>query len=214
MTMRPKHRLSGSLNQGWVWILGILVVLFFIQACSSIAYVQLNDRLPAKASALEGKKVSLVMEDERKTKDFAGRGVKRDFDNFSESIAYSVRKGTEPALKLGLYDAPSLVREAFRLRVENERVEIVTERKESQVELVFVLQEFSLDLVDRTWKVRLGYEVRLVKNGAVLAKQFATGEAERLKIMGTEQADAVVGDLFGDVMNRLNVAKLFRDAGL
>ena len=87
-------------------------------------------------------------------------------------------------------------------------------QKASQVELVFVLQEFSLDLVDRTWKVRLGYEARLVKNGAVLSKQFATGEAERLKIMGTEQADAVVGDLFADVMNRLNVAKLFRDAGL
>jgi hypothetical protein len=191
-----------------------LIVLFFIQACSSIAYVQLNDRLPAKASALEGKRVFLVVEDERKTKDFAGRGVKKEFDNFSEAISYSVIKGTEPALRLGLYDAPSLVREAFRLRVENEGVEIVPEQKDSQVELDFVLQEFSLDLVDRTWKVRLGYEVRLIKNGTVLAKQFATGEAERLKIMGTEQADAVVGDLFADVMNRLNVAKLFRDAGL
>jgi hypothetical protein len=212
--MGEKDRVRRNLNQGWVWIPSALVVLFFIQACSSIAYVQLNDRLPAKASALEGKKVFLVVEDERKTEDFAGRGVKREFDNFSETIAYSVKKGTEPALKLGLYDVPSLVREAFRLRVENEGFEIVPEQKDSQVELDFVLQEFSLDLIDRTWKVRFGYEVRLVKNGAVLAKQFATGEAERLKIIGTEQADAVVGDLFADVMNRLNVAKLFRDAGL
>ena len=88
------------------------------------------------------------------------------------------------------------------------------EKKANEVELVFVLQEFSLDLVDRTWKVRLGYEVRLIKNGVLLSKQFATGEAERLKIIGTEQADAVVADLFVDVMNRLNVAKLFREAGL
>jgi len=197
-----------------MWILGIIAALFFTQACSSIAYVQLNDRLPAKANALEGRKVFLAVEDERKTKEFAGRGVKREFDNFSETLSYSVRKGIEPPLKLGLYDAPSLVKEAFRLRIENEGVEIVPEKKASQVELVFVLQEFSLDLIDRTWKVRLGYEVRLVKNGEALSKQFATGEAERLKIIGTEQADAVVGDLFADVMNRLNVAKLFRDAGL
>jgi len=197
-----------------MWILGILAVLFFTQACSSIAYVQLNDRLPAKATALEGKKVFLVVEDERKTKDFAGRGVKREFDNFSESIAYSVKKGTEPGLKMGLYDVSSLVREAFRLRVGNEGAEIVPDKTAGQVELVFVLQEFSLDLVDRNWKVRLAYEVRLVKEGAVLAKQFATGEAERLKILGTEQADTVVGDLFTDVMNRLTVAKLFRDADL
>ena len=193
---------------------GIFAALLFTQACSSIAYVQLNDRLPAKANVLEGRKVFLAVEDERKTKEFAGRGVKREFDNFSETLSYSVRKGTEPPLKLGLYDAPSLVKEAFRLRIENEGVEIVPEKKASQVELVFVLQEFSLDLIDRTWKVRLGYEARLVKNGAVLSKQFATGEAERLKIIGTEQADVVVGDLFADVMNRLNVAKLFRDAGL
>ena len=212
--MGAKDRIRRSLNQGWMWMPGIFAALLFTQACSSIAYVQLNDRLPAKANALEGRKVFLAVEDERKTKEFAGRGVKREFDNFSETLSYSVRKGTEPPLKLGLYDAPSLVKEAFRLRIENEGVEIVPEKKASQVELVFVLQEFSLDLIDRTWKVRLGYEARLVKNGAVLSKQFATGEAERLKIIGTEQADVVVGDLFADVMNRLNVAKLFRDAGL
>jgi hypothetical protein len=194
-------------------MLRIFAVLLFTQACSSIAYVQLNDRLPAKTTALAGKKAFLSVIDERKIKDFAGRGVKREFDNFSETIAYSVKKEAEPTLNLGLYDAPSLVREAFRLRVENEGVEIVPEKKAGQVELVLALQEFSLDLVDRFWKVRLGYEIRLVRNGAVLAKQFANGEAERLKIMGTDQADAVVGDLFTDVMNRLNVAKLFRDAG-
>ena len=210
--MARKDRLRESLNQGC--ILGILAALLFAQACSSsIAYVQLNDRLPAKATALAGKKAFLAVEDERKTKDFAGRGVKREFINFSETIAYSVKKETEPALKLGLYDVPSLVREAFRLRVENEGVEVVSERKAGQVELILALQEFSLDLVDRNWKMKFGYEVRLVKDSNVLAKQFANGEAERLKLLGTEQADTVVGDLFADVMNRLNVTKLFRDAG-
>ena len=184
-----------------------------MEACSTIAYVQLNDRLPAKTTALAGKKAFLSVVDERKTKDFAGRGVKREFDNFSETIAYSVKKEAEPALNLGLYDASSLVKEALRLRVQNEGVEVVPETKADQVELNLVLQEFSLDLVDRNWKVKFGYEVRLIKNGAVLAKQFANGEAERLKLMGTEQADTVVGDLFADVMNRLNVAKLFKDAG-
>jgi len=194
-------------------MLCIFGALLFTLACSSIAYVQLNDRVPAKAAALAGKKAFLSLEDERKSGDFAGPGVKREFDNFSETLAYSVQKGTDPAVKMGLYDAASLVKEAFRARVEREGVEILSERKAGQVGLVLALQDFSLDLVGRDWKVKFGYEVRLIKNGAVLAKQFASGEAERLKIMGTEQADAVVGDLFADVMNRLNVAKLFKDAG-
>ncbi len=209
--MARKHKLRESLNQGW--ILGVLAAFLFTQACSSIAYVQLNDRLPAKPVSLEGKKAFLSVQDERKTREFAGRGVKREFDNFSETLAYSVQKGAEPTLKMGLYDVASLVKEAFRVRVESEGVEVLSERKADQIELVFALQDFSLDLVSRNWKVKFGYEVRLLKNGNLLAKQFANGEAERLKIMGTEQADVVVGDLFADVMNRMNVAKLFRDAG-
>jgi len=204
----------GKVNHRWIGILGLLGMLFFTQACSSIAYVQLNDRLPAKASALDGKKVFLTVEDERKTKDFAARGVKREFDNFSESLAYSLSEGAGPGLRMGLYDVPSLVKEAIRLRVENEGAEIVVDKKAAHAELVFALKEFSLDLVERKWKVRLGYEARLVKNGTVLARQVATGEAERLKIMGTDQADAVVADLFADVMNRLNLPKLFQEAGL
>jgi hypothetical protein len=197
-----------------MWILGSLAAFLFMQACSSIAYVQIDDRLPAKAHTLEGKKVFLSVEDARNKKEFALRGVKTEFDNFSETISYTVKIGTEPSVKMGLYDAPALVKEALRLRLENEGAQILSEKKADQAELVVVLQEFSLDLIDRTWKIRLGYEARLVKNGAVLAKQFVNGEAERLKLLGTEQADAVVGDLFADVMNRLNVAKLFRDAGL
>jgi len=209
--MARKNRIRERFNQGLM--LCIFGALLFTLACSSIAYVQLNDRVPAKAAALAGKKAFLSLEDERKSGDFAGPGVKREFDNFSETLAYSVQKGTDPAVKMGLYDAASLVKEAFRARVEREGVEILSERKAGQVGLVLALQDFSLDLVGRDWKVKFGYEVRLIKNGAVLAKQFASGEAERLKIMGTEQADAVVGDLFADVMNRLNVAKLFKDAG-
>lgn len=210
--MGEKDTGRGKVNQRWMGMLGLLGMLFFTQACSSIAYVQINDRLPAKAGALEGKKVFLTVEDERKTKDFAAGGVKREFDNFSESLAYSVSKGAGPGLKMGLYDVPSLVKEAFRLRVENEGAEIVVDKKAAHAELAFALREFSLDLVGRNWIVKMGYEVRLIKDGAVLAKQFATGEAERFKIMGTDQADVVVGDLFADVMNRLNLPKLFLDA--
>jgi hypothetical protein len=212
--MEGKDRARGKLNQGQMWFPGILVLLLLVQACSSIAYVQVNDRLPAKANPLEGKQIFLAVDDERKTKDFAGKGVKKGFDNFSESISYSVKTGSEPSVPMGLYEVPALVKEALRLRLQNEGAQILSEEKTGQVELVVVLQEFSLDLVDRTWKIRLGYEARLVKNGEVLAKQFVNGEAERLKLLGTEQADAVVGDLFTDVMNRLDVAKLFRDAGL
>jgi len=79
--------------------------------------------------------------------------------------------------------------------------------------LLFALQEFSLDLVDRTWKVRLGYEVRLLRDRAFLAKQFATGEAERLKILGPTRRTPWLEICFADVMNRLESGKALSGCG-
>jgi len=154
-------------------MLCILGALLFTQACSSIAYVQLNDRVPAKAAALAGKRLSCLWRMKGNPRTSQAQESNGEFDHFSETISYSVQKGTKPVLKMGLYDVPSLVKEAFRVRVESEGVEPLSERRTDQIELVLGLQDFSLDLVSRNWKVKFGYEVRLIK------KRSTPGQAIR-----------------------------------
>ena len=71
--MARKDRSRESLNQGLM--LCLLGALLFTQACSSIAYVQLNDRFPAKAASLAGKKAFLFIgvSDAQNYKTTAGR---------------------------------------------------------------------------------------------------------------------------------------------
>jgi hypothetical protein len=48
-----------------------------------------------------------------------------------------------------------------------------------------------------------------VREGQVLSSQIVSGEAERLDVMGTEQADVVLSELLTDVVNKLDLSKLF-----
>jgi hypothetical protein len=60
----------------------------------------------------------------------------------------------------------------------------------------------------------MAYEARLSKDGKVLARQIVSGEGERMKIMGREQADIILGEVFTDLVNRVDLDRLFREAGL
>jgi hypothetical protein len=80
--------------------------------------------------------------------------------------------------------------------------------------MVIVLKEMVLDLFNRKWMVSIGYEAQLVKHGKAISKQMINGQAERLKVIGRKQADMVLTELFTDVVNRLDVPRLFQKAGL
>ena len=56
----------------------------------------------------------------------------------------------------------------------------------------------------------MNYEARLVKNNQVLNKLMINGQSDRAKIVGRAQADKVMGDLFTDLVNTLDVVKLFQ----
>jgi hypothetical protein len=60
----------------------------------------------------------------------------------------------------------------------------------------------------------MGFEARLMKEGELLASQTISGQAERLKVLGRRDADKVMGEIFSDVVNRLDVPRLFQQAGL
>ncbi len=51
-----------------------------------------------------------------------------------------------------------------------------------------------------------------VKNGRLLAMQSVNGSAERLKVMGKSDAEKVLAELLTDMVNKLDIAKLFQQA--
>jgi hypothetical protein len=201
------------INQDWNWVFSILVLITF-SACSPLPYLEVNYRLPLRSESLKGQKVSLDLEDVRPGKDIIGRGARDDFGNFSGNISLAVARGPGSGVRMGVYETPSLFREAFQKRLENAGAEVVSIKEKGVPDLTLVIQKFLLDLVDRRWTVQMAYEARLSKDGKVLARQIVSGEGERLKIMGREQADIILEEVFTDLVNRVDLDRLFREAGL
>ena len=202
------------INQASRYSIGILILLVIMVSCTIINNLKVNYRLPPKSDELKGRKVFLSFKDIRTVKDILGKGAREDFKIFSGNISLSLARGEEEGFKIGVYDFPSFFMEAFKRSLENSGIEVVAEREKSEVELAIVLKDFLLDLIDRKWEITMGYEARLIKDKKVLAKQMMSGQAERFKLIGLDQADVVVGEIFTDMVNRLDLGRLFRQARL
>lgn len=194
--------------------LGICFLFVLVFSCTKIPQVNVLYRLPPKKSELKDLKVFLSFEDQRTNKDFLGPGVKSDYKNFSENFSFSIATGTDQGFRIGVFDLPSLLMETFKRRLENAGITVLKEVGGEDAEMVIVLEEFLLDKVDWSWVFKMSYKAELKKEGRMLTKQTFTGEAERFKLVGTKEADTVVGETYTELVNQLNVQRLFQQGGL
>jgi hypothetical protein len=203
-----------GINQAIAKSLTIILISALMISCASIPQLKVRYQLPPQSDRLKGRKVVLVVEDARPETVIVGNGAKEDFENFPGTISLSIARQNEPGLTIGLYEPSALIEEGFRRRLENEGMELVSRQTPGGSELLIVLNEFLLDLVDRRWKVKMSYEAKLLKEGKVLETRTVSGEAERFKLIGRDEADRALGEIFTDMINRLDVLGLFHSAGL
>ncbi len=192
----------------------MVFLLAVVISCASVPELKINYRLPTKSDALEGRQVFLSFADLRTKREILGARAQKDFKNFTGNISLFLVRGQEEGSKSGVFDVPSLFLEAFGRRLENLGVQVVPQKDKAAIEMVIALEDFLLDLVGRKWVVTMVYEVRLLKDGTVSAKQRMSGQAERAKVLGTGQAHTVMGEMFTDMVNSLDLAKLFQEAKL
>ncbi len=178
-------------------------------SCATIPHLHLTYRLPIEGKTLAGKKVFIRAEDIRKEKQTFGKGARQMFEKTSEDIALSVAKGAAEGSKKGIYNAPALLKEAMESRLRNEGIQVVPEG-ETSAGISLALRSFLLDRLDRKWRVFLAYDARLMKDGKELSNEIISGEAERFELVGKEQAEVVLGELLTEVVNRLDLVKLFQ----
>ena len=107
---------------------------------------------------------------------------------------------------------PGLFKEAFSRRLQHEGWGLASGRTEANRHLSLSLRYFLLDLADGMWVVKVEFEAAAIQNGKVLATQIINGEAERYRLMGRQQASEVAGELFTDVVNKLDLGMLFEKA--
>jgi hypothetical protein len=189
-----------------------MIIAVFLSACASKPFLEVQYQLPSASQALAGERVALAISDRRNDDAFLSSSAKESIKNFNGTYALVVLRDDGSRHLTGAYDLDSLLKEIFRHRLENEDVEVIATADKADAGLEIHLKEFRLDIVDRKWVLRMGYQAELSKNGGLVAKESVNGSAERLKVMGKSDAEKILGDLVTDMVNRLDVAKMLQQA--
>jgi len=190
-----------------------LLVSLLMVSCASIPELQVLYKLPPPSKQLKGRLLALTVDDERASRTVLGKGAEKEFKGSSGNISLSIADYTEREFKVGIFDVPDLMREAFKRKLENLGVEVLPEKSLGKLGLVIVLKEFSLDLKGREWVAKMSYEARLTTAKGAVATQFVNGQAERYKLMGRDSTDTLMGEIFTDMVNALDLSRLFKQAG-
>ncbi len=189
-----------------------MTVAVLASACASKPFLKVQYQLPSSSTALTGERLSLTISDRRNDDAFLSANAKKSLKNFNGTYSLVVLRDDGSGNLIGAYDLDSLLKEIFKQRLENESVQVIASADNADASLEIQIKEFKLDLVDRKWVLRMSYQAGLSKNSGMLAKESVNGSAERLKVMGKSDAEKILGELVTDMVNKLNVSRLFQQA--
>jgi len=181
-------------------------------SCTSPQLLRVHYQLPATSDSLEDIRVSLALKDMRRNKAFLSQSARETLSDFSGNFTLLVSPDDSSGTLLGAYNLTSAVKALFRQRLLHEGITVV-DKKDGDAEMEIGLKECMLDLQGRNWVFSMSYQTNLLREGKLTASETITGRAERLKTIGGREAEKAISELVTDMVNKLEVAKLFRQAG-
>jgi hypothetical protein len=189
------------------------IITLILAACAKPYHFYIKYDLTESSVVLKGQKVYLQMLDERDSVDFLSQKARNEFDLWDGRYAlYHTPK--KPKGKIETYPLSGLIEAAMKMRLENMGITVETEKKDDTPLFQVTLNKFFLDLKDRTWVSDFSYAVKLTLDNQKTAREKVSGQAERTKIMGRGAGETLVGDIFTESINRLDIEKLFKNAGI
>jgi hypothetical protein len=189
-----------------------LILLILTGACSSKPFLIVHYQLPPATTGLQGREVSLVIADIREDKALLSQSAAKSLREFNGTYSLVVLKADGSGNLLGVFDLEALMAETFKQRLNLLGLAVTPPAAVTENVLEIKLKEFRLDLSGRKWVVNASYQANLSGNGRLLATESVNGSAERLKVMGKSDAEKVLGELLTDMVNKLDLAKLFEQA--
>lgn len=188
------------------------ILLILSAGCAGKPFIVVHYQLPSPTDTLKDNAVSLVIRDTRKNKAFLSQNAKKSLPEFNETYSLVVVKADGSGNLLGVYDVDALMAEAFKQRLNNLGLQVSPSADQSEYELAITLNKFNLDLSGRKWVVKMNYQANLSSGSRLLAMESVDGSAERLKVMGAADAEKLVGELLTDMVNKVDLEKLFEQA--
>lgn len=187
----------------------ICLGMMMIQTCAKKPYLELTYQLPAPSASQSGRKVCLSVVDARQDKELFGVNAQKEFPNFSGFFHLNVVTLDKKSSQIGAYELEQLFQKTLEKRLQNMGVDVLKKCSEQVPVMQVAIKAFKIDLVDRKWRAGVKYEAGLTADGNSFVKETVSGKAERVKLVGSKAGQTVAGELFTDMINRLNINRLF-----
>ena len=188
----------------------ILFVALTSAYCTSKNYLVIHYQLPSEILSAKESPVSLIFKDQRVEPAVVTRSAKMALKNFEGNFALIVASGKKNERLMGAFSLSSMMKTIFKQRFENAGIRVAPETESQPTVVEIILKEFKLDLVKRKWVVQITYQANLLEQNRFVSGQTITGNAERLRVVGSKDAEMVIGELITDAVNRLNLDELFQ----
>ena len=194
-------------------LIGLLVIVFF-SGCAARNYLMVDYLVPIASQDLKSQVVHLQVTNQSKDASILTASAANQFPEFSGIYSLSWIMPDQQRILAGEHHLLELFETVFEKRL----VELgggTTDSSDAQIPvLTIAIKQISIDLQDHKWKANLNYDAVLSMGDRPLAKESIHGSAERVQIMGIKGADKMFSEIFSDVVNRLDLVKLFRNARL
>jgi uncharacterized lipoprotein YajG len=194
-------------------LIAAMMLLTLTAACSSKSFLVVNYQLPGPSGSLKTIETSLEILDVRDRKTFLSENARKSLKSFNETYSLVVLNSDGSGNLLGVYDIDSLISEIFRQRLQSFGVRVSASGAGAPNTLEIKLKQFELDLARRKWVVKMNYQASLLNAGRYVATESVNGSAERLKVTGKSDAEKVLSELITDMVNKLDIATIFEQAG-
>ncbi len=183
-------------------------------SCAKKSYIDVDYHLPAATDALAGRTVFVETRDLRGDKEIFNPAAKEKFEYFTGLFALVLAMPDDQQKILGAYELPMLFETALKQRLQQLGVTVTGEPAPNMPLFQLKINQFRINLVGQTWLADISYEASLSQDTRLVARESVTGSAERLKVMGSGGAEKVIGEIFTEMINRLNIERLFQQAKL
>jgi hypothetical protein len=194
------------------FVLLCTAALFF--SCAKKEFIDVSYLLPVDEGTLAGRTVFMETRDNRIETEIFDEKAKEKFEAFKGRFLLSLEQPDNQFETLGTYDLPHLFETALKQRLQKLGVETADAPSSNTPVFQIKINRFRINLVGQKWLADVNYEASLTQDTQLVAREVVSGSAERVKIMGTGGGEKVIGEIFTEMINRLNIEHLFAQAKL
>ncbi|PID40976.1 MAG: hypothetical protein CR984_00425 [Proteobacteria bacterium] len=182
--------------------------------CARKPYIDVAYRLPDDTDRLVGRTVFIEIRDLRRDADIFNQRAGEQFKHFNGLFSLSLITPGDHEEAVGSYRLPMLFEKAFARRLQRLGVKVAPKSSMNIPVFQVKLNRFQISLIGQKWQAKVSYEVSLAQDTQMVAREFVSGSAERVRVVGSGGAEKVIGELFTDMINRLDIERLFAQGKL